>query len=671
MMTPKNRYCPQKPRCYPRALAVPMHHRPGAEHRLFVIGVGALILSLIAVRSARAETVTFEQHVSPLLEQHCGECHSDEKQEGGIRLTGYPDFRSAQAERDSWVRVFDELDFENMPPDPEKTGFTDEDRKLLMDWVQSAIIEIDPNDPIYKDPGPPKLRLLTFAEYERTLQSLLTIQIDVHDSFGLVDEPPINGFTNRADGRQMDPVTYNKFLEGAEVVLNEFFTSQKPEVKKAREVILFARPGIDGSEKQVAGRILFRFVARAYRREPAPADLQPLMALFSACRHNGDDYMTALRKTLKPVLASPHFLYRVEQDQPGRGSQAYPVTDLELATRLSYFLWGTMPDEELFAIAAKHELTKGNNLIQQTHRMLKDPRARALTDLFAYQWLQLHHLHKALPEQSTFPSFTPKVKKAMEEETLRFFDELRKQNRGLLDLLHADYTYLNSQLADFYGIAGVSGDQFQEVALKPEHNRGGLLGMGSVLAMTSHTDRTKPTARGKWILDVILGTPPPPPPPDAGNFQAPEGAKEPETFREKLEMHANTPSCAGCHAKLDPLGFALEDYNPVGKWRTGSDRQNLDNFGELPSGEKMQGVEDLRKVLKARQDQFVENLVSQMLSYAIGRHTEYYDQLTIRQITEALESNDYRFHTLIEQIVQSRPFRYRKNSTTDVVRNDP
>jgi hypothetical protein len=294
--------------------------------------------------------------------------------------------------------------------------------------------------------------------------------------------------------------------------------------------------------------------------------------------------------------------------------------------------------------------------------MLADPRGRSLTDNFAVRWLQIHKLPTARPSTEFFPEFNANIRQAMHDETAQFFDTLRREDRSLLELLDADYTFVNEELARYYGLPDVKGKDLQRVSLKPGDHRGGLLGMGSVLSLTSHTSRTSPTLRGKWILDVILGSPPPPPPANVSQIkEEKDKKKDVQTFREKLTQHAQLAACAACHRKMDPLGFALDNYNAVGVWREKLGDQPLDVSGELPTGEKLNGTGDLKQILLARKAEFVRNLTEQMLNYALGRELDYYDDCPIQDIAAQLRQNDYRFSSLVLGIVKSYPFQYRKD----------
>jgi len=405
-------------------------------------------------------------------------------------------------------------------------------------------------------------------------------------------------------------------------------------------------------------QVLRPFLRRAFRRPVTDQEVERYAGLADVAIADGETFEQAIRLALKPVLVSPNFLLRIEAtaQQP-----IARIRDHELAVRLSYFLWGTMPDDELLACADRGELADPEQLEVQVRRMLSHPKAQSLTRHFLTAWLQLPHLRKALPTQNQFPTFTRSLRDAMERETFLFCEHLRTEDRSILELIAADYTFANAELAKHYGLADVPAKDFTKVALRPEDHRGGVLGMGSFLTMTSHTDRTKPTARGKWVLEVLLGSPPPPPPAEAGSFvPAAKDQPEPTSFREKLAQHAADPNCVGCHRRVDPLGFSLENYDAIGAWRDAVGDQPVDNKGELPGIGEFQGVNGLRAVLQDKQPQFVKNIASQALSYALGRDVSYYDEPSLKEIVAALDRNDYRFSTLILEVVKSYPFQQRK-----------
>jgi hypothetical protein len=373
----------------------------------------------------------------------------------------------------------------------------------------------------------------------------------------------------------------------------------------------------------------------------------------------------AFRLMFKAVLLSPNFLFRIEEDRAAPGTtQAYRVSDMELASRLSYFIWASLPDPELIAVATQGKLSDPATLEVQVRRMLADPKARALSEEFAAQWLRLKTLDEARPTQEFFPTFNDALKDAMRQETTLFFDTLRTENRPITTLLDADYTFVNECLAENYGIPGIKGPQMRRVTLQPEEHRGGLLGMGAILSMTSHTFRTSPTQRGKYVLEVILGTPPPPPPNNVAQIEDAANKADIKTFRELLAQHATNPTCAGCHSRIDPLGFGLDNYDAIGRWRVSTKEQPLDTTGVLPSGETFDGPGGLKKVLASKRDRFVDNLCEQMLTYAIGRQLQAYDRPVVREISAAVAKDNYKFATLITSVVKSFPFQYRKNAVT-------
>ena len=338
--------------------------------------------------------------------------------------------------------------------------------------------------------------------------------------------------------------------------------------------------------------------------------------------------------------------------------------DLESPVQARYVRY--IPPPNSFGNIAEFEvrgLAEGTVLEQQVRRMLADPRARSLTQTFALHWLQIHKLPTARPSTEFFPEFNANVRQAMFDETALFCETLRREDRSVLEFLDADYTFVNEELAKYYGLPAVTGKELRRVTLLPEQHRGGLLGMGSVLALTSHTSRTSPTLRGKWILEVLLGAPPPPPPANVSQIKEEPGKqKEIQTFREKLTQHAENATCAACHRKMDPLGFALDNYNAVGLWREKSGDQPLDVSGELPTGEKLNGASDLKRVLLARKAEFVRTLTEQMLSYALGRELDYYDDCPVQQMTVQLQQHDFRYSTLVMEIVKSYPFQHRQNT---------
>jgi hypothetical protein len=321
-----------------------------------------------------------------------------------------------------------------------------------------------------------------------------------------------------------------------------------------------------------------------------------------------------------------------------------------------------MPDAELFRLAARSELHEPAVMEAQVKRMLRDPKARAFAENFAGQWLRVDELKTTVqPDPNRFRQFTPELRDAMFREPIEFFASLLHDGGNLLALLDADHTFVNETLAKHYGISNIAGVDFRRVAL-PDRNRGGVLGMGGILTLTSYPQRTSPVLRGKWVLEELLGTPPPPPPPDAGGLPAEDAPRNGLSFRQRLEEHRKKPQCVGCHARMDPLGFGLENFDAIGRWRTEIKGEAVDSSGVMPSGEKFSGAAELKQILLQRKDEFARNVTERMLSYALGRGIEFYDMPTIKDITAKLKTDDYRGTTLVMEIAKSYPFQYRRNA---------
>ncbi|HEX4645518.1 MAG TPA: DUF1592 domain-containing protein, partial [Verrucomicrobiae bacterium] len=422
---------------------------------------------------------------------------------------------------------------------------------------------------------------------------------------------------------------------------------------------IFTRQPAPQTTNQVAREILAHFAARAYRRPVKPPEVDRLMQLFGMAQSDGENFETSIKLALQAVLVSPNFLFRGElQSQPDNPKSIHTVDDYALASRLSYFLWSSLPDDELFALAEKGRLRK--NLDAQVSRMLKDPKARALVENFADQWLQIRNLSAVSPDHETFPEFSDDLRAAMAKETELYFQYVMQQNRSVLEFIDSDYTFLNEPLARLYGLEGVKGGEFQRVSLK-DHQRGGLLTQASILTITSNPTRTSPVKRGKWILENIHGAPPPPPPPGVPVLKEGKEAVLTGTLRQRMEQHRADPICASCHARMDPIGFGFENFDGIGAWRARDGNFPIDPSGELTSGESFQGAGDLKAILlKQKKEQFIRCLSEKMLTYALGRGLEHYDKCAVDQIAKDLSKNNYKFDALVADVVKSTPFQMRR-----------
>jgi hypothetical protein len=438
------------------------------------------------------------------------------------------------------------------------------------------------------------------------------------------------------------------------------FNSAGPGDTPSRRRIFICRPGTATAEDGCARRILTTLARRAYRRPVGEGDVAPLLTFYREGRRKGT-FETGVQLALRRLLASPTFVFRVEEDPTAIAARAvYRVSDTELASRLSFFLWSSMPDEVLLDVAASNRLHEPAVLDAQVRRMLADPKADALVENFAGQWLQIRNLQNIAPNTDEFPDFDNDLRDAFRRETELFFRSAMREDRNVLDLMTADFTYVNERLAKHYGLPNVYGSQFRRVTLADDARRG-LLGKGSVLLVTSHADRTAPTLRGKWILENLLGTPPPAPPANVPPFEQTAGPK-PRTIRERMEIHRANPGCAGCHRSMDALGFTLENFNAVGAWRTRDAGHEVNAQGTLADGEAVTGVAGLRAALLKDPEAFVETLTGKLMTYGLGRGLQYYDMPVIRGILRESAGQDNRFSSIVLGIVKSVPFQMRRKA---------
>jgi hypothetical protein len=419
------------------------------------------------------------------------------------------------------------------------------------------------------------------------------------------------------------------------------------------------------NELPCATRILSALARRAYRRPVTGADLQPVLAFYQEGRKTGS-FDRAIERALRLILANPQFLFRFEREPAGLAAgSVYRISDVELASRLSFFLWSSIPDEELLSAAAEGKLKVPAELERQVKRMLADPRSESLSTNFAGQWLFLRNLRAVKPDPRLFPDFDDNLRQSMRRETELLVDCVVREDRSILDFLNADYTFVDERLARHYGIPNVYGSRFRRIKIGDQTRRG-LLGQASVLAVTSYATRTSPVQRGKWILTNILGTPPPPPPPNVAPLKENAEGGKPMSVRQRLEEHRKNPACSGCHAIMDPLGFALENFDAVGQWRNkGEDGVPIDSSGVLLDGAKVDGPVPLRSALLGRPEQFASTLAEKLLTFALGRGLDFNDAPAVRKIAARAVAEDYRFSSLVLGIVQSTPFQMKVKTSQE------
>jgi hypothetical protein len=467
----------------------------------------------------------------------------------------------------------------------------------------------------------------------------------------------------RLDGVKLErfPVPERTALaQVTSVVIAGPYNIQGPGDTPSRRRLFVCRPATGEDEEPCARQILSTLSRRAFRRPVTDADLKPLLAFYQSGRREGD-FDGGIEKALRAMLASPDFLFRVEHDPPGAApGSVYRIGDFELASRLSFFLWSSIPDDPLLDAAEKGKLRDPAVLEQQVRRMLDDPRSDSLVTNFAGQWLYVRNMSQVKPDPDAFPEFDESLRQSFQRETEMFFQYILREDRSVMELLDANYTFLNQRLAEHYGIANIYGSQLRKVVLT-DPNRGGLLGQGSILTVTSYPNRTSVVQRGKWILDNLLSAPPPPPPADVPELKAHAQDGKLLTMRQQMEQHRANAICAGCHARMDPIGFALENYDGVGKWRTTDGGSKIDATGKLPGGVQFEGPAGLKKLLLANyRDDFVATVTEKLLTYSLGRGLEYYDRPVVRSIARQAARDDYRISTLITAVVQSTPFQMRR-----------
>jgi hypothetical protein len=473
--------------------------------------------------------------------------------------------------------------------------------------------------------------------------------------------PPekIEEFRKNFEARRAEKIPVNEARISALEVGGPYSQPKGPSPESLKNIYAcghFNGSHLTGCERKIVGHLAHR----AFRRPVSPEEVSRLMSLISMAQKRGDSFEEGLCLSLQAIMVSPHFLFRIEKDAAVTGAEsAHPISQHELASRLSYFLWSSMPDEELMRCADQGTLRKPAVLAAQVQRMLKDAKSRALVENFGGQWLELRKLESVKPDQKLFPEFGEYMRMSMRRETELFFESIVREDRSILDFLAADFTFLNEQLARFYKIPDIKGPEFRKVALTGDTVRGGILTQASILTVSSYATRTSPVLRGKWILENLLNAAPPPPPPDVPNLdEAKVGSSA--SLRLQLEEHRKNTTCASCHARMDPLGFGLENFNAIGAWRAQDGKLPIDASGTLPDGRSFTGAAELKGILSQDRNAFAECLTEKLLTYALGRGLERYDAPTVKKIASRLAQSNYRFSSLVLEIVNSLPFQKRR-----------
>ena len=537
-----------------------------------------------------------------------------------------------------------------------------ETRARFVRWIQSTLSKHICDDGVTA--GQPVIRRMNRTEYANTVRDLLGIPINAGHALPN-DGAGGEGFDNAAEILFISPIYAEKYLQAAKSAIGHALKDPAD-----RKRIIVASPKEEQTPDQAARIVLRNFLPRAFRRPVSSIEIDEYAALFNKAFAVDQTYDSAVEFALVAAMVSPKFLFLYEQ--PTAPGEQTLVSHHEMASRLSYFLWASMPDQELMGLANEKKLHDVDVLTTQVKRMLRsevdsrglrrDSKVRGFASSFIEQWLGTRALGREFkPDASVAPRYDSELEGGMKYEPIFFFEDLLSDNRSLLNLIDSDFTYVNRRLANHYGVRGEFREQPKRVELKESDRRGGLLGMGAVLAVSSLPHRTSPVLRGKWILDTMLGTPPPPPPPDVPVLEdATDRSGKFKSLRVQLETHRSNPTCASCHNTMDPLGFGLENYDVLGSWRTEEGGVPIDASGSLPDGKTFDGPKELKQMLLDRKDQFVRNLARKMLGYALGRSLTAEDYCVIDSIVEKLAMEEYRTQTLIIEIVKSVPFRYKQ-----------
>ena len=602
-----------------------------------------LLLFALCSAAVAEDTTSFDAS-QKFLNTYCKACHIGKAAQGEFDVQTVATPATLQTHAQKWTKLALRVRNGDMPPKGAPSPALDV-RDQFVNWVDTSVRNaVCAANPAVR---PSPVRRLNRDEYSATVRDLLSINMDVGQALP-VDGAGGEGFDNAAETLFLSPIHAEKYLEAAKSALD--FAAKDA---RARNRVFIAKPGPRVTESLAARRILRAFLPRAFRRPVTELDFAPYLSLYRDARKQGEPFDDAVLLALRGVLVSPSFLFRTEDGPP----------DYRLASRLSYFLWGTMPDELLFDIAATGRLSEPQILRSQIGRMLRSPRSMTFAHRFVEQWLRTRDLGRdKSPDPALFAHYASdeELRSDIRYQPIVFFRELLMKNESLLNLIDSNFTMATRKLVRMYGLnVRLRPDRreaLHRISLPEGSDRGGLLGMAAVLTTTSYPNRTSPVLRGAWILDAMLGTPPPPPPPNVPALEEAHAAANAKTGRERLAMHRDKPACAGCHAGIDPLGFALENYDAVGQWRSKDADQWVDSGGELPDGTPINGPVQLKNVLLQKKDLVIRNLTGKMLGYALGRGLAIEDSCTVDEIVAQLKASDYRAPALVEGIVFSRAF---------------
>ncbi|WP_197441445.1 DUF1592 domain-containing protein [Thalassoglobus neptunius] len=603
-----------------------------------------------AEQKAAAEK-SFKEDVAPFIKRYCLDCHQNRRPtEAGVNFSPALPKPQDAAFHEQWKKAIARVRAHDMPPDYADRLPKDEDREAFLKGV-AQIKYLSP-----QDPGIFIIRRLTKVEYGNTLRDLFGVTSDV--AADLPDEVSGAGYLN-----SLSPLQIEQYLAISEKVLDEVFPNGSLPPTE-RQLALFGRKLSKSSElsKTDVQQIAHSLAKKAFRRPPTSEEVETLTQVFELGRENNLSHPEALRLMVKAVLVSPQFLFITPASDGEPREKIVPLDDYQLASRLSYLLWASMPDDKLMKLADQVKLRDPEVLKSQVKRLLNDPRSRALFDGFGAQWLGIDRLKNQVFDPEVFPEMTSEMKWAMYDEARLFFESIVHENQSVIRFIDADYTYLNPTLASVYGLNDqVSGPEMQRVQLE-NPRRGGILGMPGVLAVTSFPNRTSPVKRGVWVLEQVLGDHVPAAPPDVPALESQDQKSVANlNLRERTELHRADPVCANCHRLLDPIGFGLENYDAIGRWRDQDEHgEAIDAAGELPDGRKFSNPTELKAMIASRVDELSRNLVEKLLAYGLCRSLEGYDEIVVDELMQEIADDEYRTQTLITAVVTSYPFTHRR-----------
>jgi len=627
---------------------------------LTLIGCGLTL----RVEAQLPERPDFATHVRPILRTLCFDCHGDGADEGGVQFDTAESIDALIANQELWGKVWDNVLTETMPP-ADMSQPTEVQRTTLSRWIGQTAFGLDPTSP---DPGRVTIRRLNRVEYGYSVLDLLGVDFPVAEHFPVDDTG--YGFDTIGDVLTVPPTLMDKYFVAAARISEDLLketTSPASERSVAYERVfgLDEPPGQPAEQLERARQIVQQIATRAYRQPVDNATVEKLLGLTK--RSPGApaaSFEELVCRSVEAILVSPRFIFRAEfQPLPDDPQSVHPLDEFSLASRLSYFLWSSLPDQELLDLAKAGILR--NHLRAQVGRMLQDSKSSRLVDNFVGQWLQTRDV-EGIHRSGKLHDRIRNLRSDMRDETLDFFTHIMREDRDVIEFIAADYSFLNEDLAEFYGVADITGSEMQLVKFSPDSPRGGILTHASVLMVTSNPDRTSPVKRGRFVLDNILGTPAPPAPPDVPALDDAREKGEQLSLRAQLEQHRADPSCATCHDSLDPLGLALENFDAIGRWRDEDGGQPIDASSQLASGESFSGIRELREILTRKRRLFYRCLTRKLLTYALGRGIEYTDTLAIEAIIDAMVAGEPdargRFSTMLMGIVESPQFQLRRGN---------